>query len=128
MVVGLIGAIAFVPFARFALAAGKKANIQVSATILLDISQKVVRQKTALMITAENVKEGFVDVPKATVLKIKTNNPMGYYLTFEFNEEIIKKAWVIDPERTTILTGGISSVHYTHTRHPEETRDFGGWH
>ena len=123
MVVGLIGAIAFVPFAHFALAAGKKANIQVSATILLWISQKVVHQKTAFVITAENVKEGFVDLPNATALKIKTNNPMGYYLTFEFNEEIIKEAWVIHQERTTLLTGGTSSVHYTNARLPEEIRE-----
>ena len=90
-----MGIVAIFSMISTADAAGKKAAIQVSATVLPGISQTVVHQAGTFKVTQENVESGYVDVPTATVLKIKTNSPDGYFLTFELNSDEAREVWVM---------------------------------
>jgi hypothetical protein len=107
---GVIGTIGLVSMASV-VDAGNKASVQVTATVQPMISQIFVQQENALVITRENVKNGYVDVPAATVLQVRTNSRNGYYLTFELNGQIADEVWIMDGNKTTVLTGGIGSVH-----------------
>ena len=93
------------------LAGGNRTRIHVSASIQPMISQEVVRQERNLTITQEDVKSGYVDVPAATVLQVKTNSRDGYYLIFEFSPELAKEAWIMDQNRTTVLANTIGTAH-----------------
>lgn len=93
------------------LAGSNKAAIKVSATVQARISQTLVRQEKVLSITNEQIAKGYLDIPAATFIQVKTNDPNGYMLSFEMTSEIVKEAWVIDNKRTTILSGGGGFVH-----------------
>jgi hypothetical protein len=43
----------------------------------------VISQARELVITKRDIRRGFVDVPLASRVKVKTNNPAGYMLAFE---------------------------------------------
>lgn len=92
-------------------AGSNKAAIKVSATVQARISQILVRQEKVLSITNEQVAKGYLDIPAATLIQVKTNDQNGYMLSFEVNGEMVKEVWVIDSKRTTILSGGGGFVH-----------------
>jgi hypothetical protein len=91
--------------------AGSKASVQITATVQPMITQTLVQQENALVVTQENVKNGYVDVPTATVLQVRTNSRDGYFLTFELNGQIANEVWIMDGHKTTVLTGSIGAVH-----------------
>jgi hypothetical protein len=110
MVAGMVGSLGFFSFNSDSYAGGTQATIQVTATVLPRISQTLVRQAGFFQITKENAKEGYVDVPAATVLQVKTNSRNGYFLTFEFNPETATEVWVMDGQKTTVLSTGMSMI------------------
>lgn len=92
-------------------AGSSKATLKVSATVQARISQTLVRQESVLSVTKEQIAKGYLDVPAATLINVKTNDRNGYMLSFEVNAEIVKEVWVIDSNRTTVLSGGGGFVH-----------------
>lgn len=58
-------------------------QVAVSATVGEHLSVRVLRQAQELVVTAEDVVRGYVDVPGACRVEVRTNNPRGYLLTFE---------------------------------------------
>lgn len=59
------------------------ARIEVSATILSRTTLTVRRQPHALVVTREDVRRGYVEVPAASRIEVRSNDPRGYLLVFE---------------------------------------------
>ena len=118
---GMIGAIGWMSIASVAYA-GNKTSVQVTATVQPMISQTFVQQESALVVTQENVKNGYVDVPAATVLQVRTNSRDGYFLTFELNGQIANEVWIMDGHKTTVLTGEIGAVHQSSSGHSTQVK------
>jgi hypothetical protein len=106
-------------------AGSRKAVIMVSATVMEKVTQTIVRQVGSLSVTQENIKKGYVDVPSATVLQVQTNNPEGYLLSFEVNEEMAKEVWVMDNGRTTVISGGVGFVQQPYPGSAGEVKEIG---
>jgi hypothetical protein len=92
-------------------AGDRKASIMVSASVMDRVTQTVVRQAGSFTVTTESLKRGYVDVQAATVLQVQSNNPKGYLLSFEVDQEKAKEVWVMDSRRTTIISGPVGLVH-----------------
>lgn len=60
------------------------ARIEVSATILSRTTLTVRRQPHALVVTREDVRRGYVEVPAASRIEVRSNDPRGYLLVFEY--------------------------------------------
>ena len=98
-------------------------SVRVTANVQARISQTLVRQEKVLKITEEEIKRGYVDLPAATLLQVKSNDRNGYMLSFEVNGDFIKEAWVIDSNRTTSLSGGGGFVHQAYPGPSGETKE-----
>lgn len=104
------------------LAGSNNASVKVSAYVQPRISQTLVRQEKVLQVTEEEAKKGYVDLPAATLLQVKSNDRNGYMLSFDVNGEIVKEVWVIDSNRTTSLSGG-GFVHQAYPGPSGETKE-----
>lgn len=74
-------------------ATADQARVSVSATVLKHASLKVLAQPTSVVITAEDVARGYVDVAAPAQVAIRSNSPRGYLLAFanegDFMREIL---------------------------------------
>ncbi len=59
------------------------ARVEVSATVLPRTMLTVRSQLRTLVITAEDIRRGFVEVPSASRIEVRSNDPRGYLLVFE---------------------------------------------
>lgn len=59
-----------------------QAKVTVSATVMKHASLKVLAQPAAVVITAEDVARGYVDVAAPAQVAIRSNSPRGYMLEF----------------------------------------------
>jgi len=105
----LLLAVGFMP--GQSLAGVRQASIKVSATIVESVSKTVVRQAASLTVTKQHIAKGYIDVPAATILRIRTNNPRGYSLSVQVNEEMAKEVWVTANHNTTVISGGVGFVY-----------------
>ncbi len=64
-------------------ARGVTAKITVMATVLEHTSLNVISQTKELVVTNNDIQQGYVDVPLASRVNVKTNNAAGYLLVFE---------------------------------------------
>jgi hypothetical protein len=58
-------------------------TISVSARVLERTTMNVISQASELVVTNSDIRQGYVDVPLASRVSVKTNNPAGYLLAFE---------------------------------------------
>ncbi|HWI82597.1 hypothetical protein [Ramlibacter sp.] len=63
-------------------AAGSQAGMTVSATVLKHVSLKVLSQPSAVVVTAQDVERGYVDVAAPAQVAVKSNSTRGYMLEF----------------------------------------------
>jgi hypothetical protein len=59
------------------------AKIAISAQVLEHTSMDLVSQAGELTVTNADIQRGFINMPAASRVNIKSNNPAGYLLTFE---------------------------------------------
>ena len=62
---------------------GTSAKITISATVREHTSMQVLNQARELVVTNTDITRGYVEVPAATRINVKSNNPAGYLLAFE---------------------------------------------
>ncbi len=91
--------------------AGSKTILTVSATVMPKVTQSVLHQERTIKITEGDISRGFVEIPSATILQVKTNSRNGYFLRFEGGTEQFKEVLVMDKGRTTTLSGNGGLVH-----------------
>jgi hypothetical protein len=92
-------------------AGSSKATITVSATVLPRISQSIIHQESRINITEEDIKRGFIEIPSAIILEVKTNERKGYFLHFEGNNELLREVMVMEERRTVVLSPNGGFVH-----------------
>lgn len=88
---------------------GNRAMVTVTAFVRPFLSQSVLYQKGAIQITKEDLANGYVDVPIGTVLEVRSNDRSGYFLSFEGVADFFKEIWVVEGQRTIVLSsnGGL---------------------
>jgi hypothetical protein len=69
--------------AHAAASGNTSAKITISATVREHTSVQVLAQAQELVVTNADITRGYVEVPAATRINVKSNNPAGYLLTFE---------------------------------------------
>ncbi len=91
------------------------ATVMVSATVIGRISHSVTHQEQKIIIKEEDIKKGYIEIPSAMILLIKTNQKNGYFLWFEGESELFKEIWVIDRGRVVVLppSGGLIHQPYS---------------
>ncbi len=65
---------------------GLSSKVSVMANVLERTTINVISQARELVITNNDIRQGYVDVPLASHISVKTNNPAGYLLNFEIVE------------------------------------------
>lgn len=94
-----------------AVAGGDKGRILVSAVVLGNVSQKVVQHPSQFTVTTEDLVRGFVEVPVATILEVKSNERSGYFLNFGVAAGPVRSMEVSLGNRTVVVTGLGGLVH-----------------
>jgi hypothetical protein len=59
------------------------AKIKVTAKVLERTSMKIINQAHEFIVTAADIMRGYVAIPAASRINVKSNNPRGYFLMFE---------------------------------------------
>lgn len=62
---------------------GSSAKVMVTAHVLPYVRLKIIKQSAELVITNADVVRGYVDVPVASRIEVKNNNPAGCLIVFE---------------------------------------------
>lgn len=75
-------------------ASADQAKISVSATVLKHASLKVLAQPATVVITAEDVARGYVDVATPAQIAIRSNSPRGYMLEFANEGDFMRQVLV----------------------------------
>jgi hypothetical protein len=73
----------FVANEAHAASGGTSAQVTITATVREHTSMQVLAQAQELVVTNADIARGYVEVPAATRIRVKSNNPAGYLLTFE---------------------------------------------
>jgi hypothetical protein len=77
-------------------------KINVSATVLERTTMRILNQIQQVVITNKNVQQGYVDIPAASSIAVKSNNPRGYLLMFEVMSDPINNFF----HTITVVMGG----------------------
>jgi hypothetical protein len=77
-----------------ATAGSAEAKLTVSATILKRTTLKVLAQPSAVVVTANDIARGYVDVPTPAQVAIQSNAPDGYLLDFESEGDFMRQTLV----------------------------------
>lgn len=73
---------------------GNRTDLQVTAVVREHLSLAAT-QPAELVVTDADIGRGFVDVPAATRLVVRSNSPSGYALWFEANGGLVREAVVL---------------------------------
>ena len=65
---------------------GFSTKLTISARVLERTTINVISQAHELVVTNSDIQRGYVDIPLASRVRVKTNNPAGYLLVFEVAE------------------------------------------
>lgn len=107
--------------------ATEQAKVTVSATVLKHASLRVLAQPAAVVITAEDIARGYVDVASPAQVAIKSNSPRGYMLEFanegDFMRQILVKGLPSDVQLSP--AGGAVMQPYAGTGVTRATLELG---
>lgn len=78
-------------------------KLTVTATVRKHASMKLVMQPTSVLVTADDVARGFVDVPASVQLVVRSNSPGGYLLDFGSNDNFMQQIRVTGLDRDVQL-------------------------
>jgi hypothetical protein len=102
------------------------AEIRVTATVKRVLHVTMDQQASTVRITPADVERGYVDVPAGTVYRVKTNDPRGYLLHFQYAGGPFGAISVSDGERRVELAGMSGLVQETYSGGPAgERRELG---
>jgi hypothetical protein len=93
--------------ARSAIAAD--ARLLISATVLKHASLTALSQPQSLVITSADLAQGYVELPDAVQMAIKSNTRNGYMLVFDVDATFVEATWVRGLQNKIQLsaTGGV---------------------
>jgi hypothetical protein len=64
-------------------AGSASAKVQVTAKVMERTNMQIINQAREFVVTANDIMQGYVAVPAASRINVKSNNPRGYFLLFE---------------------------------------------
>ncbi len=105
-----------------ALASKSGANLQAHARVNAVFNATLVSQTGIINITAADIARGYVELDQATVLDVYSNSRDGYYLSFEAGSHLFSEIWVMDQNRTTLLSNGSGYIHQDNISSKETKR------
>ncbi len=91
--------------ATTAFAASNQATMTVSATVVARAVLTVEYQAPTLTITADDVAQGYVDVPAASRVMVRCNAPAGYVLTFQGSTDYFRQVRVTGLPTEAVIGG-----------------------
>jgi hypothetical protein len=93
------------------LSAQAETKLTVSATILKRASLQVLAQPSSVLVTAADLARGYVDVPTASQVAVRSNAPAGYLLEFASQGDFMRQIVVRGLETDVQLSpaGGMVS-------------------
>ncbi len=97
--------IAAIASARPALAGSASATLQVSVTVQARALLKVEAEPASLLLTETDIRRGYVDLPAASRISVRTNSPTGYLLAFEVGGAPIENVRVLGLGAETHIGG-----------------------
>ena len=77
-----------------AVASENERKLQVSATIAKHASLQVLMQPSSIVVTADDIARGYVDVPSPAQVAVQSNTQSGYMLLFESQGEYLRQTLV----------------------------------
>lgn len=86
------------------------ATVAITAAVAPRAAVNVVNPRSELVITDADVKRGYVDVPAATHLEVRSNSPRGYLLVFEFAPDLFSAVFVRGLGGGEVEFGGTSGL------------------
>jgi hypothetical protein len=89
----------------------KSAILQAYVRVLPVIKHTILHQETEFTITEADITKGYVDVPNAIVLSVKTNSSNGYLLLFSVGGGFFNELIVYDGDNTYILSEAGGELH-----------------
>ena len=91
-----------------AMAGSNEAKLQVSATVLKHASLQVLAQPASVVVTADDIARGYVDVPMPAQVAVQSNTQGGYMLMFDSQGEFLRQTLVkgLDTEVQLGASGG----------------------
>lgn len=96
-------------FLGIAIADPSISKLTVSATVLKRTTMKVVAQPASVVVTADDITRGYVEVPATVQVAIQTNSPTGYLLEFGSHDNFMRQIRVtgLDNEVQLGSAGGV---------------------
>lgn len=93
-------------------------TIQVTASVRAVALVKVLHQQPTLVITSENIAQGYVEVPAASRIEVKNNSQSGYLLSFESQGGPFRDVYVRGLGTELQISSGNGWMLMPHTRTP----------
>lgn len=111
--------------ARTAIAAD--ARLAVSATVLKHASLTVLSQPRSLVITSADLVQGYVELPGAVQMAVRSNTRSGYMLVFDVEAAFVDATWVRGLQSNIQLsaTGGVVPLSASGHGMSTSTHDLG---
>lgn len=109
----LVTGLFLIPFmgARECGAVTRTASLNVSARVLPYLQFNLLSQTSEINVTEEDIQRGYVEVPSASRLEVKTNSKQGYMLSFEGNFLPFKEVHILGLANPVSLNSGQTLVH-----------------
>jgi len=99
-----------------AYASSTNAKIQVSARILPQTNFKILHQEREIIITGDDIRQGYIDMERASRIQVKNNNPAGYMLALQGIVWPFREVRVQGFANDIWITPGSAFVHQPYTR------------
>ena len=113
----LVAVLVLIAAARIspALAGSTTATLQVSVTVQARALLHVESAPAGLLLTEADVQRGYVELPAASRISVRTNSPTGYLLAFEITSGLIEEIQVRGLGAETYISsmGGWVAQPYT---------------
>ncbi len=92
--VALSALLLFAALPQDAMAEQASAQLTVSVTVLPHAKLEVISQAPELKVAASDIRRGYVDVPAASLFKVRTNSREGFVLDFHALAELFKSVQI----------------------------------
>jgi hypothetical protein len=108
--------ILFAAIVSEAFAESKRAIMPVETTVKPIISIKVLNRPKKVNVTDADIKRGYVDINKVTVLEVYSNVRSGLLLKFESTRGPFKKMWLLEGEKKTVFPNMMGLIRQPYTK------------
>ena len=108
-----------------ALAGSKSAIMLATARVLPVAKHTILYQKSNFTVTEADIMKGFIDIPMAMVLSIRTNSVNGYLLLFSAKNGRFNELTVFDGDNAYKLSETGGEVHMPYENNNYITKELG---